>query len=74
MSNTEQSAPVCETCRWWDRLNTFEVRSGATLANCQAKSPRVIERDNKIHTVWPTTRPEQGCGAWRAMGVGAAAP
>ena len=77
MTDAEQlsiTCATCATCRWWDRANTFQPRSGATLASCQAKPPRVAEKDGKIHTVWPTTRSEQGCGGWRPVSVGAAAP
>jgi hypothetical protein len=64
---TEQIEMLCSTCRWWDQTNTFTTTKGHLLASCQAKPPRVVEKNDKIHTVWPTTREDQRCGGWRGV-------
>jgi hypothetical protein len=64
---TEQIEMQCSTCRWWDDKHQFTTAKGDQLASGQAKPPRVVEKNDKIHTVWPTTRDDQRCGGWRGV-------
>jgi hypothetical protein len=57
----------CKTCHWWN------VSKGKMSGQCRANAPMPMtwvmapeqEIENpKLVTVWPETKPEEGCGSW----------